>query len=158
MERGIAETQGASLTDTEDIDRASAMAFADHIHTVLDIAVDIVVERQPPIASAGVPPINQIYVHAEFEQVAHQGSVFLQVHHVRAVHERVHDEDRHPERLLHHRGEAIQNQIVFPVNLFFGAGPDVNVLLTDPTEILDPLENLLVEVDQFASGLVRIAQ
>src|SRR5437773_4825487 len=55
MKRGVAETEGASLADTEDVDRVSAMAFADHIHTVLDIAVDIVVERNHRSPLPGYP-------------------------------------------------------------------------------------------------------
>ena len=103
VKRRVTEAKGTPLTDAQQIDLLDVVGGTDGINTVVDVAVDIVVEGQPAFGRAGVTPVDQIDIDTKVEQVAHQRAILLEINHVGAIDQGVGDEQGRRDELFDHR-------------------------------------------------------
>jgi hypothetical protein len=55
IERGVTERKDATFADAQDIDALEPVRATDELDALVEVAIDIVVDRQPPIPRAGFP-------------------------------------------------------------------------------------------------------
>src|SRR5690348_3040193 len=72
IQGGIAEAERTALANPEQIDRFTTVPLAHGFHTSLQVAVDVVVQRQPPIRSRRVSPVNEVDIHPQLQKISNQ--------------------------------------------------------------------------------------
>ena len=107
---------------------------ANLLDAVMQIAVDIIVQRQPPIRARGISPIHDIKIDAQLQQVLDQRTVFLQVRHRPAADQSVDDQHRGTHGALRHRAEMMQGHFVLLPDKVLRRGGDRDVSVTDLIE------------------------
>ena len=119
------------------------MSLAHHVHTIVDIPVNVIVEGAPTdLPGPGTPQSIKYTSMPSCRNCGPMTGLPADRPEYRPVDQGIRDEDGNVERLLHHRGEAIQDQIVLSDNLFFGTHPNLNVLVSDMAQALDSTDNL----------------
>ena len=98
IQRREAQTQYAALTNPEHIESIQAMRLQYMLHAAGDMIVDVVGQRREPVGSIGITPVDEINVQAFGQKAPNQRTILLQIHHVRSVDERVHNQQRRRRR------------------------------------------------------------
>ena len=75
----------------------------DEFDALVEIAVDVVVDRQPAVATRWIAPVDGVQVDALREQVADKRAVFLQVGHRVAADQAVDDQHGRLDPLIGER-------------------------------------------------------
>ena len=154
VQRRIAQREHAALADAEQVDRRHAVRAADVLDAVVEVAVDVVLERQPAVAARRAAPVDRVEVHALREQVAQQRAVFLQVGHRVAADQAVGDQHRHARpSCLRGRLVAVQRRLVLAEHLLLVGGGDLHVLVLDALQQLLAAGQLEVQVVELGDRL-----
>jgi hypothetical protein len=81
VEGGVAGREDPALADAEQADLVEAVALADELDASGQVAIDVVVERQPAVGTGRIAPVDHVQIDPEIEQVADERAVLLQVGH-----------------------------------------------------------------------------
>src|SRR5215217_8833734 len=100
VEGGVAGGEHPAFADAEQVDLVEAVALADELNAFAEVAVDVVVEREPAIGAGRVAPVYHVKVEPEVEQVANERAILLQVRHRVAAHEPIGDQNGGLDLLL----------------------------------------------------------
>ena len=165
MHRGVHQAEGTALANAEDVDLLDAVRLADVIHAAVDVAVDVVVERDGAVGLIRITPIDQIDVLPGRQQTLDGRAVFLDVGHVGPIDQGVDDQQR--DRVGGHafgRVVAIEHQLVFGVDRLLRTHAGVDLLgveqvfhaLTELAGIVQHLLGQLVgpDIDRHHHGSV----
>ncbi len=95
VQGGIAQGEGATLADAENVDLVDTVALAYGIHTTVQVAVDVVVQGEVAVGTVRITPVHQVDILASFHEGTDRGAVFLDIRHVGPVYQRVNNEQRH---------------------------------------------------------------
>ena len=68
VQGGVTEAEGAALAHAQQVDAVRAVALPDDVHRVVQVAVDVIIQRQARIAIVGTTPVEQVHVQAGLEQ------------------------------------------------------------------------------------------
>ena len=142
MEGGVAGGEHPALADAEQADLVEAVALADELDAFAEVAVDVVVERQPAIGTGRVAPVHDVEIDPEVEQVADERAVLLQVRHGVAADQPVGDQDGGLDLLLRQGPIAVEGDFVLPPDLVLGRRGDLDVLVADLLEQLGAARDL----------------
>ena len=129
------------------------MALAHDVDTAVDVTVDVVIQGQVFVGAVRVSPVDQVNVLAGIEQAANGRTVFLDIHHVRAIHQRVYNQCRNA--VLHDTGRrlvAVKRELVLGVNFFTRSNPGGNLIGLE--QVLHALAQVLIELNHFIDHLV----
>ena len=158
VQRRVTQGEGAALANAEEVDFVDVVAFADHVHATVEVAVDVVVQGEVAVGAIRVAPIHQIDILAGGHQPLHGGSIFLDVSHVGPVHQGVDDEQGcfalHPAfATLGGRVEAEQSELVLLID--HGLGRDAAGNLSDFHEIPHTVREFLAIGHEFLHDGIR---
>ena len=117
MQRRVAQRHRPALADAEEVHGFDAVRLAHAIDAGAEVAVHVVVERMMRILGAGIAPVDEVDIEPVREQSPDQRAVRLQVHHVRAVHERVADDERRESRGRRRALVTPEHHLVAPQHL-----------------------------------------
>ena len=101
----------------------------DRRDAVRQIAVDVVVEREPAVGARWIAPIHDVKIDAELEKIADQRAVFLQVGHRVAADQPVDDQHRRRDLLLGKRPVVMQRDLVLTPDLILRRRGNRDVLV-----------------------------
>src|SRR3954447_8721357 len=156
VEGGVARREHPALADTKQADLVDAVALTDELDASVQVAIDVVVERQPAIGAGWVAPIDDVKVDPEVEQVANERAVLLQVGHRVASDQPIGDQNGRFDLLLCHGPVTVEGDLVLPPDLFLWRRGDLDVLVADLLEQLGPFGDLLPERLGFGDALLRL--
>ena len=138
------------------MDRLELVLAADVQNALVQIAVDVVVERQPTVGARRGAPVDDVQVDALAEHVAHQRPVFLQIGHRITPDQAIDDEHRHLDLALGHRLVVIENGLVLPEHLSFGRRRDLDVAIARLVQEREPLRQRAIEFGDLCKGSLGI--
>ena len=70
MERGVTQREDPAFADAQHVDAVQSMLATDEFYAIVQVAIDVVVDRQPSIPATGISPIDGVQIDALEEQVA----------------------------------------------------------------------------------------
>src|SRR5450759_3092585 len=94
MECSVAAAEGATLTNTKQVDACDLVSVKKILHAAMQITIDVVIEIVESIRPVGIAPVDEVHVEPGIEEATNQRPIDLQIHHVRTVDERVADQHR----------------------------------------------------------------
>ena len=144
-QRRVAGREDAALADAHQVDLLDALALAHDVDAVVEVARDVVVDRQPALRPRRVAPVEVVDVDAFGEQLAHERAIGLEVDHLVATDQRVDDQHRDALALGDGRPAAVQAHHVLAVDLVGGRRRDRQVVLGELAEPLRALGELLAQ-------------
>src|SRR5215213_1689148 len=119
VEGGVAGRKDPALADAKQADLVEAMALTNELDAFVQVAVDVVVERQPTIGAGRVAPVDHVKVEPEVEQAANERAILLQVRHRVAAHEPIGDQNGGLDLLLRYR-PVTEQKVKTPVLIAYG--------------------------------------
>ena len=129
VQRGVAQAEGTALADAEQIDLIQTVSPANHVHAAIQVAVDVIVQRQAAVGAIRVAPVDQVDVLTGRQQILDGGTVLLDVGHVRTIDQRI--GYQHWYRILRHAlgcTVTVQRQLVLGVNRFLGCDTGIDLV------------------------------
>ena len=153
IERGVAEREDAAFADPQEADGREFVLAADELDAVVEVAVDVVFEGQPAVASRRTAPVHGVHVDPEREEVAQHRAILLQVGHGVAADLPVGHQHRRAQGALRDRLVAIERRLVLPEHHLLVGGGDLHVFVLDALQHLLPARHLEVEVAELGEGL-----
>ena len=81
MQSRKAGGEHSALADSQQADLVDVVMLANVRDTIPQIPLDVVVECEPSIGSLRIAPVHHIKVNPEFEQIADERAIFLQICH-----------------------------------------------------------------------------
>ncbi len=60
MSGGVTQAERSTLTDTEQVYFFQIVALANHVHAAVYISINVIIQRQVPVGTVGIAPIDQV--------------------------------------------------------------------------------------------------
>jgi hypothetical protein len=152
----ITGAECTALADPEDIDLIDAVTLPQEIDAVVQVAVNVIVYGEVLVRRGGIAPLDQVGVQALVDEIAHHGTVRLQIGYQVAVHQCIDDQQRSLEQILLRRQIMIELELVFRVHRFLGCGTYVHVLVPELAQEIETLGDLFVNPLQLFDGVLGL--
>ena len=114
LERRIAQAHCPALTHAEKIERVDCVLFEDEFNAASEITADVLGQGNKAVRTVRIPPVEKIDIDSQRQEFTDEGSVRLQIQHVRPIDHGVANEQRR-----HPRGPG-KGDVTVQLNLIFG--------------------------------------
>jgi hypothetical protein len=147
IKRRVGGRHGATLADTKQGDLVDTLLFADEIHGIVKVTIEVVVHVPVLVHLARITPVVEEDVDPLVQQVTDQRTVRLQVGHLVTIDQRRYDEQRrlHDLRRLDQRMVVVDLDPVLFENHILRRAANVDIVVGQVGEIVDALGKLRVE-------------
>jgi hypothetical protein len=115
LECGIAQAHCPALAHAQQIERVDCILFEDEFDASSEITADVLAQGNESVRAVRIPPVEEIDVDSQRQKFTDEGSVRLQIQHVRPIDHGVANEQWRYPRGPGKGGITVQLNLVFGV-------------------------------------------